>query len=463
MNDDDSLAALVSVTKQAAFSDGRLRDRLASMTARLAVDPSQSFPDAFTSAELEGAYRFFANPVVSPDVILSSHFENTRTRARSESTVLVVHDSSTFAFDPDGTRVGLGRVRAKGQAFFAHVSLVLADDGSRRPLGLAAFTTWVRSEEAAAGTERARWFDHTQLSAERLGGPQNLIHVMDREADDYALFVRLVEGGHRFIIRVAKDRLLAESTWREPRKLHHAVAQIEGLVAREAKLSKRIDRGRSPQQKAIHPSRGTRMAGLAIGATSIALKRPKPQQKTLQASLPLHLVRVWEPVPPTGEEPIEWLLLTTESIDSPDALLHIVDRYRSRWTIEEYFKAIKTGCAVPERQLCDYEGLVNALAVFAPIACRLLALRTDARHAPDAPATRVLNPVEIEVLRAHGRIPLPPNPSARDALLAVAALGGHIKWSGEPGWLTISRGFTKLQNLTQGWHLARLPYDCDQR
>ena len=462
MGDDDSLAVLMTVTGQAAFSDDRLRARLTSMTAKLAVDPSRSFPDIFSSAELEGAYRFFGNPLVSPGVILSSHFESTRTRASSEPTVLVVHDSSTFSFDPDGARVGLGRVREKGQAFFAHVSLVLTDDGTRRPLGLAALTTWVRGETGSAGTERGRWADQTELSAERLGGPQNLIHLMDREADDYALFARFVEGGHRFIIRSSKDRLLADSTWREPRKLGHAVAQIDAVVHREAKLSKRSDRSRSPQQKAIHPSRGTRTARLSIGATTVVLKRPKPQEKTIRASLSLHVVRVWEPDPPTGEEPIEWLLMTTEPIDSPKALLRIVDRYRARWTIEEYFKAIKTGCAFSKRQLGDYEGLVNALAVFAPIACRLLALRTDAQHTPDAPATRVLNTVEIEVLRAAGRTRLPVNPSARDVLLAVAALGGHIKWSGEPGWLTISRGFTKLQALAEGWRLARLPWGCDQ-
>jgi hypothetical protein len=463
MSDHDSLAALLSVTRKAAFSDARLRNRLASMTAKLAVDPSQSFPDAFTSgAELEAAYRFFGNPVVTPDVVLSAHFENTRARAAIEPTVLVVHDSSTFAFDPHGARIGLGRVRANGQAFFAHASLVLADDDSRRPLGLAALSTWIRGEKPAAGAERPRWFDHVQLSAERLGGPQKLIHVMDREADDFALLARLVEGGHRFIIRVAKDRLLAESTWRESVKLSHASARIECAIHREAKLSKRTDRSRSPQQKTLHPSRGTRIAKLAIGATSITLKRPKPQEKTLAASLPIHLVRVWEPEPPFGEEPIEWLLLTTEPIDSAEALLRIVDRYRARWTIEEYFKALKTGCAFSERQLGDYEGLVNALAVFAPIACRLLALRTDAQHAPDAPAIRVLESVEIEVLRALGRTPLPANPSARDALLAIAALGGHIKWSGEPGWLTISRGFAKLQTLAEGWRLARLQRECDQ-
>jgi hypothetical protein len=448
--------------ERAALSDARLCARLARMTAKLAVDPSRSFPEVFSSAELEGAYRFFGNPRVTIDGVLDAHFDATRGSANNEPSVLVVHDSSTFAFDPDGAREGLGRVRAKGQAFFTHVSLVLADDGSRRPLGLAALTTWVRGEAAADGRERARWSEHVKLSAGRLGGPKNLIHVMDREADDYALFVRLREGGHRFVVRVAKDRLLAESTWREPSKLSHAVAQIEAIVHREAKLSKRVDGKRSPQQKALHPSRPTRIAKLAVGATSVTLKRPKPQEKTLPDSLLLHVVRVWEPVAPPGEDPIEWLLLTTEPIDSPEGLLRLVDRYRARWTIEEYFKALKTGCAFERRQLADYEGLTNALAVFAPIACRLLALRADAHDAPDTPATRVLTSVELDVLRATGRTPLPESPSNRDVLFAVAALGGHIKWSGDPGWLTLSRGFAKLQTLAEGWRLARFQPDCDQ-
>jgi hypothetical protein len=465
MSEPDSVEFLVSEMARAQFSDARLSARLASMTSKLAADPSKSFPRVFAAsdAELEGAYRFFANPLVTPDTILSSHFEGTRCRAADEPTVLVVHDSTTCDFDPDGARQGLGRVRAKGQAFFAHASLVLSDDGARRPLGIIGLTTWVRGDEPSRN-EKARWWQSVELATERLGGPANLVHVMDREADDYALFHHLVEGHHRFIVRLAHDRLLTESTWREPRKISDVVAHIECAVARQTKLSKRIAGSRSPKQKAVHPSRAARLAKLAIGAMSLSLKRPEPQPKTLADSLSLHVVRVWEPDPPQGEEPVEWLLLTNEPIDSVDALLRIVDRYRARWTIEEYFKAIKTGCAYRERQLEDYEGLVNALAVFAPIACRLLALRSLAQHDPDSPATRVLDSVELDVLRAFGRKPLPAAPSARDVLLAVAALAGHIKWSGEPGWLTISRGFTELQTLTRGWCAARNIHSaCDQR
>jgi hypothetical protein len=285
---------------------------------------------------------------------------------------------------------------------------------------------------------------------------------MDREADDYALFARLTEGHHAFVIRLAHDRILAELAPSEPRKLSDAIAKVECVVQREASISKRVDGERSPLQKHIHPSRGKRTATLSVGATPAIFKRPRTQDRALPETLSLHVVRVWEETPPPGEAPIEWLLVTNVCVDSTDAILRTVDRYRARWTIEEYFKALKTGCAFPDRQLGDYEGLINALAVFAPIACRLLALRSYAQHDPLTPASSVLEDDEIQVLRVLGRVPLPPAPSARDVLVAVASLGGHIKWSGEPGWLTIGRGYAELELLTRGWRAAKLQRDCDQ-
>lgn len=179
-------------------------------------------------------------------------------------------------------------------------------------------------------------------------------------------------------------------------------------------------------------------------------------------NLQLNAVRVWEPEPPDGEQPVEWLLLTNEPIDTAGDVCAVVDHYRARWVIEEYFKALKTGCAFERRQLHDYESLLNALGVFAPLAYHVLLLRTQARAQPDAPATTVVSAVQIDVLRACGRRQLPANPSARDVLLAIAALGGHIKYAPDPGWLTIARGFEKLELLTAGWVAAKLQPGCDQ-
>jgi Transposase DDE domain len=41
-------------------------------------------------------------------------------------------------------------------------------------------------------------------------------------------------------------------------------------------------------------------------------------------------------------KPIHWRLLTTRVLTSPDQARRIVDLYRKRWTIEEYFRTLKT-------------------------------------------------------------------------------------------------------------------------
>ena len=450
---------------RANFGDRRLARRLQLLGERLSAAPALSFPKALpSSAELEAAYRFFGNPVVTPSGILSGHFEAVRERCQEERCVLVLHDTTTITFRADGERRGLGRLRTSGQTFFAHAALAITDDETRRPLGLAGLHTWTRGEEKT--NERARWGEMVETAEANLSGA-NIIHVMDREADDYPLFSQLIEGNRRFVIRSMHDRLLLEPS-DGLKKLDDVVTTIDEVAGRTAKLSKR-KAATAPKKRAIHPPRKARTARLAIGATTVSVRCPRPhprdsKEKRAQVypeSITLNVVRVWEPEPPAGEPAMEWVLLTSEPIDTVENILRIVDCYRARWTIEEYFKALKTGCAYETRQLEDYESLVNALAVFAPIACAILALRSEAHRAADAPQS-VLTTTQVEVLRVLGRIKLPPNPTNQEALLAVAALGGHIKYSGPPGWLTIGRGYLDLLSLTRGWEAAKLQLGRDQ-
>ena len=173
------------------------------------------------------------------------------------------------------------------------------------------------------------------------------------------------------------------------------------------------------------------------------------------ASLALNVVRVWELTPPEGEKPVEWLLLTSEPITTPEQIARVVDWYRSRWVIEEFFKALKTGCSYEKRQLESFHALRNALAIFAPIAWQILLVRTEARHRPESPARGVVSEDQLAVLRAAARKPLPSAPTARHVMLAIAALGGHLPRNGEPGWLVLARGLEKLDTLTAGWRLAK--------
>jgi len=458
--------ALASEVADSNFDDERLNKRLKAVVEGLAEDPSSSLPSLFDSAGLEGAYRFFSNPRVTPDEILSAHVEATRRRCQDQDHFLVAHDSTAFSYRFDGEREGLGRAQRanpkSSQMFHAHISLAISADGTRRPLGVAAFKTWARGP-SRSGVEYQRWEEQLRLASDLLDGSDNAIHLMDREADDYEMFDALVRDGHRFVVRCLHNRWLEEASGKV--KLHELFSWIPPTVERQIPLSRRKPR-RTAINRKIHPAREARMAKLCIAAATVALKRPQTRRAHSTHPPPfvtINVVRVWEPNPPTDAQPTEWFLYTTEPIETPEQQLEIVDHYRARWTIEEYFKAIKTGCDFEKRQLQDYEALINLLAAFAPIAYRLLLIRNEAARDPDQPAAVLLSPDHLAVLRARGRIRLPSEPTAHEVYLAIAALGGHIKYSGNPGWLTLARGYEKLETLTAGWRAAKLQATSDQR
>lgn len=199
---------------------------------------------------------------------------------------------------------------------------------------------------------------------------------------------------------------------------------------------------------------------MAIGARQITVQRP-PTCKTGPSSVELNVVRVWETKPKQNEPPVEWLLLTTEAIDTADDLEVIVDCYRSRWLIEEFFKALKQGCSLEKRQLESYQALSNALAVFLPIAWRLLLMRSLGRAAPGQPARTILSELQLELIKLKFRLPAIPE-TLEDALYAVARLGGHLRNNGLPGWQTLGRGYFKLLDFEVGFHLAQTIARCDQ-
>ncbi len=465
----DSGLGLESEMQAAEFGDARLSKRLTKIIASLVAGPDKSFPTAFDDTELEGAYRFFNNDEVTPERILAPHVRATVARMAKEAVALVVHDTSTMSFNPEGSRRGLGRVRSAGQAFFAHVSIALSGSGNRMPLGTLALSTHIRKgaqkkkqikAKNNPDNERARWGRQVAAVGSLGIDRSRTVHLMDREADDFALFAQLVDSGDRFVIRLAHDRVLEPTTPDGVHKLLEAVTQIRAVAEREVPLSRRPASSRSPKQRHIHPVREGRTARLAMGATTVTLLRPATQPRTLPATLTLNVVRVWEVDAPEGEQPVEWLLVTTEPVDTAEQILQVVDWYRARWVIEEFFKALKTGCAYEKRQLETLEGLLNVLATSMPIAWALLRLRTQARLDPNAKATTALPATMVEVLHAFTRIKLPPAPTAREVFLAVAALGGHLKHNGEPGWITLGRGYEKLRTLTEGWTAARGRGDC---
>jgi len=451
----------------AELGDARLSKRLCLLAESLAERPGESFPKALDDAALEAAYRFFGNDQVTPEAILAPHFRQSARRAAELPRIIVAHDTTAFEFAGQAKREGLGHlIRPAAQGFFGHVSIAVTADGGRRPLGLLALDTVFRLKKAIGHQkwtrdqslgESARWLRGVEAVEERLGGRVEAIHVMDREGDQYALLAALTEAGRPFVIRSFQNRRLVGD---DEVRLRTAACAAKTTLRREVPLSPR-PHIKGPKWTR-HPARRHRIARLSFAATPVELKRTSDARGSQSATLRLNVIHVFERKPPPGEPAVEWFLLTNLPVENDQAVAFAVDCYRARWTIEEFFKALKTGCQFEKRQLESAHSLLNALAIFAPVAWRLLLLRHLARSDKEAPATSALTLKQLEVLRAVAKRPLPKRPTARDAMLAIAALGGHLKSNGDPGWLVLGRGMHDLLLLELGWRARETSERSDQ-
>jgi hypothetical protein len=460
------LAAVQREFENLSLGDKRVEARALDIVARLCASPGDSFPEQMASdAELEGLYRFFANPKATMSKLLEGHFRATHERIGARKVVRIVHDTTPFRFE--GERAGLGIIRGQTKGFFAHASLAVSADETNEPLGVVALRPFIHAGAIAnrgltasqrvlasrkkprAERESSRWETQALEVASDLPDGTRGIHLMDQEGDDFYVLAALQKANVGFVIRADPKRRTNEH-----QQLREVLANQPASVFRTVQLTARAD---YKNRKKSHPLRTERKASLELRWATITLRRGEYVDMDIDA-LSVTAVHVLEPNPPPSEEPIEWMLLTSEAVSSLEDASAIVDHYRARWIIEEYFKALKTGCAIEKRQLTSYDGLTSALGLFVPIAWHLLVLRHLARTHGATPASAVFDTEQLFLLRAlliqRGNV-LSDKPTMRDAMLAIARLGGHIRNNGEPGWLVLGRGYVRFAEAEAVWRLAR--------
>jgi hypothetical protein len=452
----------------AKLPDARLNRRLEMLVEAAARDPSASLPKMMgNESEREAAYRFLSNARVEFDAVLQPHLDQSAERAAKTGCVLALHDTSTFKLS--GSRGSdLGYINTGARGFFLHSTIAVENNEARRCLGLLKATTHLREtvrrtgKKGLSGAECAaledresrRWWEHVSAVHQTLAGRSEVIHVADSEADNFTLLSNMVGAGCRFVTRMARDRRARRRDEEPWMRVSEAAGAVEYIAEREVRLSAR-GKHRPPKTLKKFPVRDARVATLRFAAMPIQLKRPPYLDERYSAALEVNVVHVYEFDAPANVEPVEWFLFTTEAVGTRDEVLAVVDIYRRRWVIEEYFRAVKTGCGYEQRQLETRQAWMIALAITLPLAWRLLNLRSAARRTPSAPATEELSTTEIEVLRHLRPGHLSAHPTVRQATLLVAELGGHIKNNGEPGWLVLQRGLSKLQGLAEGVELGR--------
>lgn len=443
---------------RAELGDPRRVRRAVGLAQALAEAPDRSLPTVWrTSAELEAAYRFLRNRRTDFESLMEAVQLSARERALEAGRVLVIHDTTDVSC-PSADAEEVGFLQTGQPGFYVHHALCVNAAQPTLPLGMVWSQLWGRAQRSQGrarhlgGSELAklddresdRWLEGVTEAHLWTEGCEQVTHVMDREADSYRLLEHLTELGADFVVRLRHDRrveddgLLTESVAFEPVKLRREVAW-------------RSRQGKS-MPRHTHKSRSARKAVLVARSASVVLQCPKHLGR--DEGVAIHVVQVVEENPPPGVEPVAWVLGTSRPAQTRAQVERVIDIYRARWLIEELHKALKTGCMFEKRQLESFEAITTLLALSYPVTCELLRVRARSRE-DNALAREVLGPSLLDCLRAHPKArPLSDNPSAKEALAAIAGLGGHQKHNGPPGWQTLAAGYLHLLAFESGWRAA---------
>ena len=268
---------------------------------------------------------------------------------------------------------GSGAV-APARGLWVHASVAFTE--GRRPLGVSGLEVWARPEEKPTdGREKESWrwlrgFEQGADLGKACPGTRVIV-VGDGESDIYELLelqaARSEEAG--LLVRANAGRR------------RRAAVQVMGRTTIKS-LAEQA--GRCPLV--------VRCRKVAI---DLRVQLQPPASRPGSRPLEVLAVQVRETGPSRGQKPLEWLLVSSDGEPTKRDALRIVQRYGSRWGIEEYFRVLKSGMRIQDRRLRTGAGLAKCLAFDAIQAWRVFQLD---RYAPDTPASAVLTAQERYVI-----------------------------------------------------------------
>lgn len=431
------------------LGDVRRTRRAVRLAAQVAADPSASTPrQTIEWKHCKAAYRLFDEEDVTFQALTAPHQERTRQCAAGHW--LLLGDTTELEFGIHREIAGLGPTGdGGGRGFFLHSSLMVRAE-SAELAGLAGQEIFYRqprdkNESRYDRVRRERESEVWGRVIDQVGSPPEAArwtHVFDRGADNFEVYCHLLQQRADWVVRAAQLNRRVVAPDGESMPLCDDLATLP--VAGTYSLKVAGQRGRQ-----------ARTAHVAVRHALVRMSAPQHCSPWLQelgiVTIAMWVVEVREVSrPPAGEQPLQWVLYTSHAVNSFDDAWRVIEFYERRWLIEEYHKALKTGCRVEERQYETSQRLEAMVGMMAIVAVRLLELRAAARTEPDRPARELVPANWFETLaRMRPRLKL--HATVRDFYRQLASLGGFLnrKHDGEPGWQTIWRGFDKLATVMQ--------------
>ena len=435
---------------QCDLGDLRRTKRLVQYAAQAAADPSSGTPTQTESwADCKAAYRLIDNDDVTFAAITAPHYA--ATRARTEGTWLLISDTTETHF-PGANVLGLGPTGdGGGRGFLLHSALMVRADG-QEIAGLAGQLIRYRRKvkKETSGAKRLRREDRESVIwgqvLNQIGPvPEGVqyIHVFDRGGDQFELYCRILRTHASWVGRAAQLKRKIRTPQGAEMKLVDYLEQLPLAGTYTLNL-------------AANTKQPARQATMEVRFGPVIVPQPKHSSAWVKKSgireIAMSIVEAREINPPKGVQAARWVLLTSEPVGNFNAAWTILEHYEKRWLVEEYHKALKTGCRLESRQYETAKRLEAITGVLSILAVRLLQLKMIARDDPQRPADQVVPQKWIVMLKClRKRAPSAPW-TVREFYREMAKLGGFLgrKSDGEPGWITLWRGFEKLHLCLRG-------------
>jgi hypothetical protein len=438
------------------FWDKRNSKRLIKMATGLARTPSGTLPAAFPKwADLKAAYRLFTNSRITYEESIKPHLKQTRQRCQSPGEYLIIEDTTLLDFSSHKQTKGLGRIGDdRGLGLLLHTSLAgrIRHWNDREVpeinlLGLFGQMCWAREAKETLEETKTIGFSGRKESQrwgevfEQTGGPppdSRWIYLADRESDIWNVFIKCLDRRIDFVIRAAQPRVLA----------------VEGGSLFNS-LSKAKLLGRFNLDLRARPGQPARIASAEVYSRSIKLLAPG-EVRTKYQPLRVNVVEVREVNAPDGIEPIHWVLLTTLPVETFKSAMKVIGIYTRRWLIEEYHKVLKSGTQIEKSQMKEGERIKRLLGILSVVAVRILNTKLLAVVEPDSIIKT--EEVGLELVKIlEGQFGIPEGGwTNKSLLIAIARLGGFLarRGDGNPGWITIWRGWQRLIDMINGYQIA---------
>ena len=305
-----------------------------------------------------------------------------------------------------------------------------------------------RHRRATADKESQRWLDGTARAGEVLAAAAQVTIVEDREGDIYEQFACRPSNVH-LIVRACQDRRIETNTEGQTSAL--LLAFIDSLPEQD-RLAVKIP---------AVPGRKARTAELALRFSPVVLRKPRNgAAHDLPQTVALTLVDVRETSQPEDGEAVHWRLLTTHTVTSLGEARRVLDLYRRRWTIEEFFRTLKTaGFNIEDADISDPQAMTNFAAAVTVAAVTVMQLVQARDGTTDQRLSDAFDPVDQPILEAisiklEGKTARQKNPHPKGSLAfaawVIGRLGGWTGYYGKPGPHVMRRGLDDFQRIKYG-------------